>query len=81
MTCQRVTALIADYLAKDLDPHTAESLERHLSRCPDCPALLNTYKKTVQVVQSVRYDDISFERIGRMRRLLQHRMKEIPICN
>lgn len=81
MTCQRVTTLIADYLAKDLEPDTASSFERHLSSCPDCPALLSTYKKTVQVVRSLRYDDISYARMSRMRRLLHHRIQDGPICH
>jgi len=74
MTCRQVIALMADYLAKDLDLDTAMSFEKHLSSCPDCPAFLNTYKRTIQMAQSLRYSDISHERASRLRRILDRRI-------
>lgn len=52
-TCKQATALLTDYLAGTLATAVASELERHLSVCPDCVAFLRTYKKTIQVTQSL----------------------------
>src|SRR3990172_5269179 len=51
-TCKRATSLIWDYLTGELDPEMAISFEDHLSKCSDCMAFLNTYKKTIQITRS-----------------------------
>jgi anti-sigma factor RsiW len=52
-TCKQATSLITDYLAGTLAPEVTSELERHLGVCPDCVAFLKTYKKTIQVTQSL----------------------------
>ena len=52
ITCKKATSLIADYLSEKLDPEIALAFEEHLSICPDCVAFLNTYKQTIQAIQS-----------------------------
>jgi len=52
-TCRQATSLIADYLTGTLDPEITNELEHHLGVCPDCVAFLKTYKKTIQVTQSL----------------------------
>jgi anti-sigma factor RsiW len=52
-TCKKATSLIADYLTGTLDPEITNELEHHLGVCPDCVAFLKTYKKTIQVTQSL----------------------------
>jgi hypothetical protein len=52
-TCKQATSLIADYLTGALAPQVTSDLEHHLSLCPDCVAFLKTYKKTIQVTQSL----------------------------
>ncbi len=50
--CKKVTSLIQDYITGELEPDIASELEKHLSICPDCVAFLNTYKKTIGLVNS-----------------------------
>jgi anti-sigma factor RsiW len=78
LTCAQVTALIRDYLAGELDPDLASTFEEHLRRCPDCVAFLNTYKQTVQSVQSLSYEEVPAEMQRRVRQFLRAKMKGFP---
>lgn len=78
LNCQRVTALIQDYLTGELNPQTALVFRGHLRTCPDCVAFVNTYKKTIHAVRSLQYREIPPELRARARRFLQERMKGFP---
>ena len=78
LTCERVTALIRDYLAGELDPDVASTFEEHLRRCADCVAFLNTYKQTVEAVQSLTYEEIPAEMQIRVRQFLRAKLKGFP---
>lgn len=78
MTCERVTALIRDYLAGELNPDMTTAFEEHVRRCPDCVAFLKTYQKTTQVVESLRYEDIPAEMQTRVRQFLRAKLKGFP---
>ncbi len=52
LTCKSATDLILDYLSRELNSETTAEFEEHLSKCPDCVAFLNTYKKTLQLTKS-----------------------------
>lgn len=78
LTCERVTALIRDYLSGELDPDLASTFEEHLRRCTDCVAFLNTYKQTVQAVQSLSYEELPAEMQIRARQFLWAKMKGFP---
>ena len=66
ITCAQVTALLLDYVSGTLNPATTLLLERHLTRCDDCVAFLQTYKETIRATRTLRYDDMPEE--------LQHRL-------
>jgi predicted anti-sigma-YlaC factor YlaD len=78
MTCQRVTAMIRAYLAGELAPEIVAALEEHLHDCPDCIAFMNTYRRTTQALQSVRYEDIPVEMQSRVRQFLRAKIKRFP---
>lgn len=78
MTCERVTALMRDYLAGELSPAMTATLEEHLRRCPDCVAFLKTYQKTTQAVESLRDEDIPAELQIRVRQFLRAKLKGFP---
>ena len=48
VACEQATALLLDYVAGTLDPAITLILERHLARCDDCAAFLQTYKETIR---------------------------------
>jgi anti-sigma factor RsiW len=66
VTCAQATALLLDYITGTLDPATTLVLERHLERCDDCVAFVQTYKATLRATRTLRYDDMPEE--------LQHRL-------
>lgn len=74
--CREITDLIIDYVTGTLDPETTWEFGEHLRNCEDCVAFLNTYRKTVQVTQSLRYERIPPEMARRIRLFLQERMKK-----
>jgi hypothetical protein len=70
VTCEQVTTFIADYLAGELNAATTLAVEQHLQGCSDCLAFLNTYRKTVDTLRSLRDADIPPELQERVRRFL-----------
>jgi hypothetical protein len=78
LTCEQVTALIRDYLNEALAPEIMSTFEEHLRRCSDCVAFLNTYKQTVQAVQSLSYEEIPPEMQVRARQFLRSKIKGLP---
>jgi predicted anti-sigma-YlaC factor YlaD len=74
VTCEQLTAFIADYLAGELNPETTLAFEEHLSGCSDCTAFSNTYRRTIDVVRSLRSEDIPHDLQDRVRRWLQRRL-------
>jgi len=53
LLCKDEASLIVDYLNGEFNSETNIAFEMHLSVCPDCVALLNTYKKTIFKVRSL----------------------------
>jgi predicted anti-sigma-YlaC factor YlaD len=79
MTCERVTALVRDYLAGELSPEMTATFEEHLRLCQDCVAFLKTYQKTTQAVESLRYEDIPAEMRIRVHQFLRAKLKGFPL--
>jgi hypothetical protein len=78
VTCEQVTELIAGYLARSLDPDITLAFEAHLRDCNDCVAFLNTYKRTIHVVQALRYEDVPAEMEARIRQLVETMTRKFP---
>jgi anti-sigma factor RsiW len=78
MTCERVTALIRDYLAGELNPDITTAFEEHLRRCPDCVAFLKTYQKTTEAIQSLHHEEIPADLQIRVRQFLRAKLKGFP---
>jgi hypothetical protein len=57
-TCKRIADLVLSYLNDGLAPRVRRQFDQHLSICPDCVAFLNTYRKTVGIIKSVRAEDL-----------------------
>ena len=71
LTCEQVTGLIIGYLAGVLDPDLTAAFEAHLRDCDDCIAFLNTYKRTIDAAQGLRYEDVPAEMEARVRQSLE----------
>jgi predicted anti-sigma-YlaC factor YlaD len=44
--CDRIFALLSEYLDQELAPATCEKLELHLSGCPECIEFLQSLKRS-----------------------------------
>jgi predicted anti-sigma-YlaC factor YlaD len=74
VTCEQVTALLIDYVAGDLDPATTLVLEQHVQNCLDCLAFLRTYRESLRLTRTLRYEDIPGEFQDRMHAFLRQKM-------
>jgi anti-sigma factor RsiW len=74
LTCQRVVALLVEYLTGELAPQTALALQEHLRDCEDCEAFCTTYKATVGATHTLRYEDIPVALQSRVRSWLRERI-------
>ena len=74
--CAQITTLIKDYITGALDPKNTLAFEQHLTICPDCVAFLNTYRKTIQATQSLRFEEIPGEMVERVEKFLKEKIKK-----
>ena len=77
VTCEQATALLLDYITGALDPVTTLVLERHLERCIDCVAFLQTYKETIHATRMLRYEAMPGELQNRLLQTLHTRMRGV----
>ena len=77
VTCEQATALLLDYITGTLDPAITLVLERHLERCDDCVAFLQTYKATIRATRTLHYDDMPEELQHRLLHTLHAKMRGV----
>lgn len=56
MTCNEFIDFLIEYYDGDLPADRRQLFEAHLAVCPDCVAYLESYKKTVEIVQESMSD-------------------------
>jgi predicted anti-sigma-YlaC factor YlaD len=76
VTCEQLTTFVADYLVGQLNAETSVAFAQHLQGCADCLPFLNTYRKTIAAVRSLRDTNIPPELYDRVRRSLQQRRND-----
>jgi len=72
-SCKEIAALIFDYLNNELSLSTKREFEAHLRICPDCVNFLNTYKKTVKLSRTLRYETLPDEVRKNVRNFLKRK--------
>jgi anti-sigma factor RsiW len=78
LTCQQLTDIILDYVTHEMEPALRAGFERHLERCPDCVAFLNTYQETIHATRAVCPEDVPAEMVHRVQNFLFERIKGSP---
>jgi len=73
-TCKQISDLVLDYLTDKMRPRTKRDFQQHLRICPDCVNFVRTYRKTVKVTRSVRYEDIPSKMRKRVLTFLRAKM-------
>ena len=78
LTCEQITDLLNDYINQEMDATLRAAFERHLQNCTDCAAFLKTYRQTMHVTQTLRYEDVPEEMLTRMQQFLREKLKQGP---
>jgi len=50
--CEELLGSLSAYIDGDLSPELCQELEKHLAGCNDCRVVLNTTKRTIDLVHS-----------------------------
>ena len=50
--CQELLGSLSSYIDGDLSPELCQELEKHLAGCDDCRVVLNTTKRTIDLVHT-----------------------------
>jgi anti-sigma factor RsiW len=51
--CQRIFALLSEYLDQELPPATCEELEQHLRNCPPCVQFVQNLRRSVDLCRQL----------------------------
>ena len=52
LKCEELLGSLSAYIDGDLRPELCQELEKHLSECDNCRVVLNTTKRTIELVHS-----------------------------
>ena len=50
--CEQLLGSLSSYIDGDLNPELCQELEKHLEGCEDCRIVLNTTKRTIDLVHT-----------------------------
>ena len=50
--CERLLGSLSEYIDGELAPELCQELEKHLAGCDNCRVVLNTTKRTIDLVHS-----------------------------
>jgi anti-sigma factor RsiW len=53
MTCQELHDLLFDYIGGELIVEQRQTIEIHISGCPDCTIRIETYRHTVRLARAL----------------------------
>ena len=61
ISCEGLVKLTIDYLDGSLDTEELKEFDLHINGCIDCHAFLNTYRKTVSLLNNLSCKEIPEE--------------------
>lgn len=50
--CEQLLGSLSEYIDGELTPDLCEEIEKHLAGCDDCRVVLNTTKRTIDLVHA-----------------------------
>jgi anti-sigma factor RsiW len=68
-------AVLAEYIAGDMDTARRATFEAHLRDCQECMAFLTTYQKTLAVLHAVRDEELPAALLSRVQDRLRARVQ------
>jgi anti-sigma factor RsiW len=79
LTCAQIIAVLAEYVAGDMDTATCATFEEHLRDCRECMAFLATYQTTIAAIRAVRDEELPAALLSRVQAFLRARVGNVPI--
>ncbi len=73
-TCRALVERLSEYLDAELSPDLCRQIEGHLEDCPPCREFLESLKRTVRWLDTVKTESMPEE----LRRELQERLRNLP---
>ncbi len=73
ISCEELVRFMIDYLDGDLAPEEEKEFDFHINGCIDCHAFLNTYRKTVSLLNNLSCKEIPEELRTRISDFLRER--------
>lgn len=74
MVCKEVIRKLSEYLDGELDPALAEQLTRHLEHCEDCQIIVNTTRRSLEIVCAAEPEPLPADVRARLNALLSSRL-------
>jgi anti-sigma factor RsiW len=76
--CRRYRISLSAYLENELDANRNRLLEKHLVDCPECVAVLETFRKTIALCRDLPLLPVPDELHSRIMRLLEREFQPEP---
>ncbi len=52
LNCEALLGSLSEYIDGELNPELCQEIEKHLAGCENCRVVLNTTKRTIDLVQA-----------------------------
>ncbi len=52
LNCDRLLGSLSEYIDGELNPELCQEIEKHLAGCENCRVVLNTTRRTIDLVQA-----------------------------
>jgi len=76
--CRRYRVSLSAYLENELDAHLNRLIEEHLIDCPECAAVLETFRKTIGLCQNLPPLPVPEELHSRIMQILEKEFQPEP---
>jgi len=76
--CRRYRISLSAYLENELDANRNRLLEEHLTDCPDCVAVLETFRKTIALCRELPLLPVPAELHSQIMQLLEREFQPEP---
>jgi anti-sigma factor RsiW len=76
--CRRYRISLSAYLENELDANRNRLLEEHLIGCPECTAILETFRKTIALCRALPLLPVPDELHSRIMQILEREFQPEP---
>ena len=77
VSCEELNQLLIDYVDGTLSSDDHTRLEAHFTDCPNCLAMMKTYRETIAFCRELFSHSMPFEIRTRLSRFLDEKLQEL----